>query len=82
MRPVEALLHLAPALLLLVPLLLGRFPGEEKLASIRRGLERARPRAPRALGRPRLSLTEPSLGGGRLVAVSLLGRGPPVPAMT
>src|SRR4051794_41827810 len=67
-----------PALLLLMPLLAGRYVGEDGLARLagRRAAPRrrtparlgARPPAPRALAR-----------GGRLIAAALAERGPPAP---
>jgi hypothetical protein len=70
-----------PALMLLLPLLAGRYVGEEGIARL--GARLATParrltpavlaaprRAPRALPR-----------GGRLIADSLARRGPPVPAL-
>ena len=68
------LLFLAPAFVLLLPLLAGRYVGERALAPVVRSLRRAvaaalhlaRPRARRA---PR---------GGLLVGCSLAGRAPPV----
>jgi hypothetical protein len=70
-------LLMAPALLAVLPLLLGRYPGEELLArlvAVRRAQRRisadARlPRAPRALGRRRAALA--SRGASRA---------PPLPA--
>lgn len=73
----SALLQFAPALVLALPLLAGRYLGEERLAAVvaafvprrRRAASRldARvSRAPRAIAR-----------GGRLVAAALAQRGPP-----
>ena len=67
------LLFLAPAFVLLLPLLAGRYPGERALAPLRPAV---RPSAPLALSLPR-----PRLGfvprGGLLVGCSLAGRAPP-----
>jgi hypothetical protein len=73
-----AVAYLSPALLILLPLLGGRYPGDEALARVTR--RRARPvrRPPRAalpLRRHRPSALLPR--GGRLVATALAGRGPP-----
>src|ERR1700677_101679 len=64
-----AALVLAPAALLLVPLLLGRFPGErviQRLARratpVRRTLSIAPPRSPRALGARLAGLAFPGAG--------------------
>lgn len=69
------LLHLAPALVLLLPLIAGRYVGEDRLAAlaspqrtqVRRGIAQAAPHSP---ARTRLR-------GGRLIAAVLVGRGPP-----
>ena len=75
-----ALLHLAPAVLLLLPLLRGRYVGEERIHALAapaaparrlRALARLAPRLPRA---PRALVAR----GGRLLASSLAERGPPV----
>ena len=72
-------LHLAPALLLLVPLLAGRYLGEERIAALATVLRPAVPRAvvarlsarlPRA---PRVTIAR----GGALLAAALAERGPP-----
>ncbi|HEX7300093.1 MAG TPA: hypothetical protein VF257_13935 [Solirubrobacteraceae bacterium] len=70
----------APVLLLFLPLLAGRYVGEDGLLRLAararspwaRPASSARPalRAPRALAR-----------GGRLIAVALAQRGPPAPAL-
>jgi hypothetical protein len=70
----------APVLILLLPLLAGRYLGEEGIARLcaalapvrRRPVARATQpwRAPRVLAR-----------GGRLIAVALARRGPPSPAL-
>lgn len=72
------LLHLAPALLLALPLLVGRYVGEERLAVLGlRRVERAsravvllEARLPRA---PRATMAR----GGALLASALAQRGPP-----
>jgi hypothetical protein len=72
-----AFAYLAPALLILLPLLSGRYPGDRALA--RAGARRAsagpRPRSsrpPRPRARPGLLPR-----GGRLVGTALAGRAPP-----
>jgi hypothetical protein len=76
---VEAsLAYLAPALLILLPLLGGRYPGDEALARV--ALRRARPARRLPPAAPPLRRRRPGAllpRGGRLVAVSLAGRGPP-----
>ncbi len=67
------LLFLAPAFVLLVPLLAGRYPGERRLLPVRPRVRRAAlallaPARPRAVLAPR---------GGLLVGCSLAGRAPP-----
>lgn len=68
------LLHLAPALVLLLPLLAGRYVGEERLAALS-----AQHRAPvRAVAQqaPRIPSRILVLGG-RLTAAVVVERGPP-----
>ncbi len=71
------LIALAPLLLLVALLLCGRYPGESTLHRLRRRVTVLLARAGSGL-RPR---TEPFLDvgrrGGRLIASSLAGRGPP-----
>ena len=70
------LLLLAPALLLAVLLLLGRYPGSGALARV---LERRRPRRARAVARlavPRADRRRRPRGGA-LLALALAGRAPP-----
>ena len=77
----DALAYLAPALLLLLPLLAGRYPGDTALvrAAIRRrpGPRRVR-RAPPRRRRP---LTRLLPRGGRLLPAGLAGRAPPASAV-
>src|SRR5437763_14665708 len=71
----EALLWLAPVLLVAGPLLAGRFPGERALAACR-----ARRALPRAVARPSVAARRPAvrrIGGGRLIALRLAERAPP-----
>ena len=76
----EAFAYLAPALLLGLPLLAGRYPGERPLA---RALSRRRPPPRRAplCAPPAARVFALTPRGGRLVATALAGRGPPVPAL-
>lgn len=76
-----AFAYLAPALLILLPLLGGRYPGDEALVrAARRGVAPGRPRGCPAT-RPRLRPVGALLPrGGRLVGAALAGRAPPVPA--
>ena len=67
------LLFLAPAFVLLLPLLAGRYVGERALAPLRRPARRAVLRALR-LPRPATRLVP---RGGLLVGCSLAGRAPP-----
>jgi hypothetical protein len=75
----ELLSYAAPAFLLAVPLIAGRYVGEEQLERMRSGLRRVRRLPPRAatpsVGR-RLPASLPR--GGRLIAHSLAERGPPL----
>jgi hypothetical protein len=72
-----AFAYLAPALLILLPLLGGRYPGDELLvrAAARRSQPR-RPTAPIAVPRRR-ARTALLPRGGRLVGAALAGRAPP-----
>lgn len=78
----DTLLHLVPLLVLLVPLLRGRFVGEGTIEKMRdRAASRERrPRAEGTVGRPRLS-PAPLPRGGRLIATSLAVRPPPSQAL-
>jgi hypothetical protein len=77
----ELLSYAAPVFLLAVPLLAGRYVGEETLERMRSGFRRGRRLPPRAAapraGR-RLAASFPR--GGRLIADSLAERAPPLPA--
>lgn len=76
------LLHLAPALLLLFPLLAGRYVGEERIACL--ATARA-PRRIRVAARPALAAPRAPrvlmVRGGELLAASLAQRGPPTAAV-
>jgi hypothetical protein len=78
-----AVAYLAPALLILLPLVSGRYPGDEALARVagrRCRSARGRPPAPVPLRRRRAGALLPR--GGRLVAFALAGRAPPSPLGT
>lgn len=70
---------LAPLLLLVAALLAGRYPGEKALERCRRAITIlfARPRLRSLLSGFTLPFTA-AIRGGRLIARSLAGRGPPV----
>ena len=73
------LLHLMPLLVILLPLLGGRYVGEERLVLLREAASRpARRRRPARLVLPRAPLALPR--GGRLIATSLAVRPPPAPS--
>jgi hypothetical protein len=70
------LAYLAPLLVLLVVLLLGRYPGERAL---RRRLERPRrPRVPAPAASHRTRVRRGLPRGGALLAAGLAGRAPPL----
>ncbi|MGH2963197.1 MAG: hypothetical protein ACRDL3_13545 [Solirubrobacterales bacterium] len=74
----EALLYMAPTLLLALPLALGRYPGEEILAAARA----QRPARSRAVSEPRPAAAPPARAlarGGGLIAAYLAERPPPAP---
>ena len=75
-----AFAYLAPALLILLPLVGGRYPGDEALVRIT-AVRRSRPaRAhPPAAAPPGCRADALLPRGGRLVAAALAGRAPPVP---
>jgi hypothetical protein len=73
----SGLLYLAPALVLALPLLLGRFVGEEQLAGLA-GRATTRPRRRRVLRvAPPRSRARVMQRGGRLVASGMAKRPPP-----
>jgi len=75
----ELLAYGAPVFLLAVPLLAGRYVGEERLERLREGFT-ARRRRPRAAPAPAgLRFSVPLPRGGRLIARSLAVRPPPAP---
>jgi hypothetical protein len=77
--PADALIAV-PALLLLLPLVAGRYVGAERLVRLARRVPRPRlPRGARALVRRRPALRS-APRGGLLIAVSLARRGPPASA--
>ncbi|HWW91588.1 MAG TPA: hypothetical protein VNY35_12500 [Solirubrobacteraceae bacterium] len=70
----SALLCVAPALVVLLSLWLGRYPGERRILALR---ARTQPRRARAAVESRRSRAPSLPRGGLLLAVSLAGRGPP-----
>jgi hypothetical protein len=74
------LLSLSPVLPLVVPLMLGRYIGEQRLAAFAgRGIARRRRRIPRAIA-PR-SRPRAMQRGGWLVASAMAKRPPPAPCL-
>jgi hypothetical protein len=69
------LLIAAPALLLLLPLVAGRYVGEDRLSRLVRELPRRRPPAAAPALRPSRPQVAPR--GGLLIAVARARRGPP-----
>jgi hypothetical protein len=74
---VTGVLFLAPALLLLFPLLCGRYVGEHQVARFAAAWGARRRPARGALGSPRSIALRPVPRGGRLIACSLAVRPPP-----
>lgn len=70
------LLYLAPALLLLAPLVFDRYPGERLLEVVARTWRPAVRRERRALSQPIVPAHSFPCGGA-LLAMALAGRGPP-----
>lgn len=77
----ELLAYAAPAIVVALPLLVGRYVGEEAIARLReRGARRPRGRpATAAMPRPRVVALVPR--GGRLIASALAVRPPPATAL-
>jgi hypothetical protein len=74
-----AFAYLAPAFLILLPLLGGRYPGDEALARAAARRARARRRTGAIAAPPRRRPRRALLPrGGRLVGAALAGRAPPV----
>jgi hypothetical protein len=71
-----ALFYLAPLLVLLVPLLARRYPGERLL--LRAVRSRGRPRPARVLAPPARKPRAALPSGGRLIAAGLAVRPPPL----
>jgi len=71
------LLYEAPALLLALPLVLGRYVGEERIAALGASAPTPRLRPARSAGSAR-AVARVMQRGGRLVASSLAKRPPPV----
>jgi hypothetical protein len=77
----ELIAYTAPVLIVALPLVAGRYVGEERLrqlSSLERPPARRVPAATPAVRRP----AELVPRGGRLIAHSLAERGPPLPALT
>jgi hypothetical protein len=73
------LLLLSPALLLLLPLLLGRYPGAKRLERLAARARPARRRRPLPLAPPRRR-PRAAVHTGRVLAFALAERGPPATA--
>jgi hypothetical protein len=73
---VATLLYLVPLLVLLVPLLARRYPGERLLLGVAR--RRRTPRAVRVLAPPARKPRAALPSGGRLIAAGLAVRPPPL----
>ncbi|HET6510290.1 MAG TPA: hypothetical protein VFG42_26085 [Baekduia sp.] len=76
----ETTLGLLPFLVVMVPLLAGRYLGEERIATLARGRRRRATRRRRdrdAVAAPRRRAAAATAGGGLLVARRLAGRAPP-----
>ncbi|NLT04831.1 MAG: hypothetical protein GXY03_00830 [Solirubrobacterales bacterium] len=73
------LLYAAPLLLIALPLLAGRYVGEDRLARAVASRRGKRPRAERRIAPPRAALRPLAAlpRGGRLIAFSLADRPPP-----
>jgi hypothetical protein len=78
----ELIAYAAPLCVVALPLLAGRYVGEEALERLREGAEPARRHgaAPLLAGARRSMAAFPR--GGRLIAQALAERGPPAPALT
>jgi hypothetical protein len=72
----HATLYLSPALLLAIPLLVRRYPGERVLIGLRR-VERVRWPRPRASVPTHRRVALLAVRGGRLIGCSLAVRPPP-----
>ena len=73
----DTLIYLAPALLILLPLVLGRYPGDSALARATERVRARRVRAGREMAPRRGSRARLLPRGGRLVGAALAVRGPP-----
>jgi hypothetical protein len=72
------LLLLSPALVLLLPLLLGRYLGEEQLERLAARARTVRPDRAVSVGLPRRRPRAAAARDGRLLAFALAERGPPL----
>jgi hypothetical protein len=70
-----------PGLLLLIPLVAGRYLGEGRLARLARRPPRPAARRAAAVAAPRRPRRRLMPRGGRLIAVALARRGPPLSAV-
>jgi hypothetical protein len=76
---VHVVLLFGPLLLVVLPLVCGRYPGEERIARlVRARRSRRRPRAAARTPRRSRPALRPVPRGGRLIACSLAVRPPPV----
>jgi hypothetical protein len=73
----DALLFLAPALLIVIPLLGGHYVGEELIVKLAAKRARPRRRGARSIARPLSSAENWAPRGARLIAFSLAKRPPP-----
>lgn len=73
----HAILYLLPALVLAIPLLTRRYPGERALVGLRRAAERARWARPRSSVPARRRVVLVAVRGGLLLGRSLAVRPPP-----
>jgi hypothetical protein len=79
----DLLPYAAPLFLVAVPLLAGRYVGEERLERMRSGLRRERLLPPRSVAAPAARRAVAAFPrGGRLIAQSLAERPPPALALS
>ncbi len=71
---------IAPLLILIAFLLNDRYPGERAIESVRRFFHRLSVSSPTPVEREAAIAGPRPVRGGRLIAFSLAGRGPPFPA--
>lgn len=81
MNAISFLISIAPLLLLLALLVSNHYPGEAVIERLRVLIERASARPAESItGSAPFNVHNRSVRGGRLIACSLAGRAPPVPA--